>query len=427
VTAVVSIIAFLSMLALSFTRRRVLILCAFYFSFGLLTVMNEDTIPLLGGFKLYRIAYPFLFLSVLVRFFRDCDLLPSAGRWPLFSYLALAFLTVVSAFYTPYTKVLLFGDPASLFGVLVVMSLFWVSAFQIHGTVDTLIFNWTAAALSLVLSAWVIWTASQADFNAFRGGTNINENYESLFLLAGVFPVVNFISSNRSKVWKALLIATLFSISLGAFILASRGMIIATLLGVLAMVVALAKEITRRGLLLIGVILMVMVGGAILLPGGSNTVSAFQAPELGTLDERTIIWGRSLQHFMEAGPFQIFLGDGLSSSINVIATMLPEQENYHNVYLLWLMEQGILGLAVFLFFMYRIWCFVSRSDSPGRAMMLGWFVFLLVGGLSSTISSEHSFWIIMGVLSGTAAFSKPAREQNPQNVVVSKRILPAAT
>jgi O-antigen ligase len=97
------------------------------------------------------------------------------------------------------------------------------------------------------------------------------------------------------------------------------------------------------------------------------------------------------------------------------------------VYLLWLMEQGILGLALFLFFLYRIWRLVSGSDSSSRAMMLGWFVFLLVGGLSSTISNEHSFWIIMGVLSGAAAFSKPTREQSRQSVVVSKGMLPAVT
>lgn len=423
-TVVLSIIAFFSMLTLSFTRRRVFILCAFYLSFGLLTVLNEDTIPLLGGFKLYRIAYPFLFLSVLVRFFRDCDLLPSAGKWPLGSYLALVFLTVVSATYTPYTRVLVFSDPASLFGVLVVMSLFWVSAFQIHGTTDTLVFGWTAAGLSIVLSAWVIWTASQADFSSFRGGTNVNENYESLFLLAGVFPVVYFASSTKAKVWKALLIVALLLICLGSFILASRGMIIAALLGVLVMVVALTKKVAWRSLLFVGGILAVMAVGAILLPGGNNIVSAFQAPEVGTFDERTIIWAHSLQHFMEAGPFRIFLGEGLSSSTNVIASMLPLQDNYHNVYLLWLMEQGILGLTAFLYFMSRIWRLVSGSNSPDKAMMLGWFAFLLVGGLSSTISNEHSFWIILGVIFGTCVFSGPDREQVPGDVVATSRILP---
>jgi len=90
------------------------------------------------------------------------------------------------------------------------------------------------------------------------------------------------------------------------------------------------------------------------------------------------------------------------------------------------MEQGIVGLALFLLFLYRIWRLVSGSDSSSREMMIGWFVFLLVGVLSSTISSEHLFWIIMGVLCGTTVISQSTREQSRQKVVGSERILPAA-
>lgn len=93
----------------------------------------------------------------------------------------------------------------------------------------------------------------------------------------------------------------------------------------------------------------------------------------------------------------MFSGDGLSSSITVIATMIFDVGSYHNTYLLWLMEQGIVGLALFLLFLYRIWRLVSGSDSSSREMMIGWFVFLLLLDLSGTISSTHAFWIIMGL------------------------------
>jgi O-antigen ligase len=421
VAAAVSILVALSMLALSFTRRRIVILCVFYFSFGLLTVLNDDSIPLLGGGKLYRIAYPFLLLSVLIRIFRDSDFLISAKKWPLFSYLALVFLTVISSLYSSYIKVFTFSDSASLFGVLVVMSLFWISASHIQGPEDPVIFGGTAAALSIAISVWVIWTASQADFSAFRGGTNVNENYESLFVLAGVFPVVNCLFLATKKVWRALLAAALFSIALGAFILASRGMIIAALVGVLAMFAGFVRKVALGRVVFASVILALIFVGAIFLPGGGNIVGAFQAPELGTLDDRTMIWGFSIQRFMQAGIFQTLLGGGLSSSINVIT----EYGNYHNVFLLWLMEQGIVGLALFCFFLYRIWRLVVASDLRNREMMLGWFVFFLIGGLSSTISNEHSFWIIMGVLSGTAALSKLTVPNNSKAIDMSGRILAA--
>jgi O-antigen ligase len=412
--AVLFILVTLSMLFLSSTRRRIIVLCAFYFSFGLLTVINDDSVFLLGGLKLYRIAYPFLFLSVLVRILREPEFFAFVRRWPILPYLGLVFITLISSLHSLYIDVFSFNDPASLFGVLIVMSLYWISASQIQGPDDPLIFGGTAAALSLAISVWVIWTASRADFSAFRGGTNVNENYESLYVLAGVFPIIGLLFHVKSKVWRLFLILALLPIALGASILASRGMILAGLVGILAMSAGYAKKLKLSRVILLSAILVGVFAAATILPGGGNIVDVFQAPEVATLDDRTFIWGASMQRFMNAGILEILFGNGLSASLNLV----PDYGNYHNVFLQWLMEQGVVGLTLFLVFLSRTWGLVSRSDSSSRETMVGWFVFLLGAGLSSTISNEHCFWIIVGILAGAGAISKPAEEYARKKVDV---------
>jgi O-antigen ligase len=390
-------------LALSFSRKRILLLCFFYFALGFLTIVNEDTVPLLGGLRLYRVAYPFLLLSVFLRFIQDPTLYDRIRHWPNLSYAVLIFTLVLSSLYTPYIGVLRLGDPFGLSGTLVVVSLFLIGASHMQQQEDFVRFALITASLSFSVSVWVIWTAAQGDFTAFRGGTNINENYESLYVLAGAIPLVEFILTSKQVLTRVVstvgLLATLFA----SAILASRGPLIAAALGVSVTAIGLLRRLPRRKLVAISVAAVVLIGGIVLLPGASNVVNAFQDADVTTLDNRTVLWRYAWTHFCSLGAFRTLFGEGLSSGLPVLSSAFPDMPNYHNAYLMWLMERGITGLVVFLVFLFRVGYSIGKTSHPHRDLMRGWYVYVVVAGLTATVSNEHLFWLLLGVIIGAAS------------------------
>jgi O-antigen ligase len=98
-------------------------------------------------------------------------------------------------------------------------------------------------------------------------------------------------------------------------------------------------------------------------------------------------------------------GQGLSSGSFVIRPALPDYENYHNEYLTWLMDQGVVGLAAFVVFLYAVARRVMKSDHPLKNVMIGWLVFLSAAGFSSTISDQHLFWILLGTIVGASSWA----------------------
>jgi O-antigen ligase len=159
----------------------------------------------------------------------------------------------------------------------------------------------------------------------------------------------------------------------------------------------------HRRLAAAGILLAIIVGIVALLPGARNIVHTFQAVDTATLDDRTVIWQYSLDHFASYGGFKLLFGEGLSSGIPALSSMFPETPNYHNVYLMWLMERGIVGLFLFALFLYRIGRAIIKTTHNHKHPMLGWYIYLLVSGLSATVSHEHIFWILLGVVVGAAS------------------------
>src|ERR1700730_10371067 len=108
----ISLLMVTTLFLLAFTRRRILILCAFYVCYGLLTVINEDAVPILGGLTIYRMLYLILLLSIGLRILQDDRFLLRVRQWPLASFFVLLFVMAVSSFYSPSNTVLSFDDPS---------------------------------------------------------------------------------------------------------------------------------------------------------------------------------------------------------------------------------------------------------------------------------------------------------------------------
>src|SRR5216683_437527 len=207
-----SIICFLaisSLAVLSLTRYRILVICGLYSFYALLPVLDEGHVPRIGPLTIYRALYLILVIAVVALVIQDSNFLLRMRRWPVFSYIALLILVLGSALYSQTNSALDFDDSAGVWNRVVVLGLFWMSAALVQEESDVKFFGITSAGVALVLSLWVIWSASQFDFEALRGGVAVNQNHISVFVLAGAIPLVNCLFSARSYFFRVIVMLSL--------------------------------------------------------------------------------------------------------------------------------------------------------------------------------------------------------------------------
>ena len=408
------------------TRRRIFVICGFYCIYGFVKVLGLGSVMDWAQLVVFRALYLVLLISACARIVQDRAYLVQLRRWPLVSYAVLLVLFLASALYTKSNEP--FSDQSwNLWGLLTIISLFLLSASQIQEESDLQIFALTTIGVSLALSVWVISNAAQLNFEALRGGIDVNQNYVSVFVLAGIVPLVHSLFVTKHRFLKVLCLPVLLVVMLASLILASRGMIAAALAGVILMA---ARLVRGRGFpaVVALVAMLVLIGAiAVFLPGGDSFTARFQEENVGTLNDRTLIWSHALGYFADSGIARMIFGQGLSSGTFVIRPVLPIYENYHSEYLTWLMNQGVLGLAAFLAFLYSVLRRVLTSSHPLRNVMLGWLTFFGVAGFSSTVADLHLFWILMGVISGAVSLAKNSGSPSQSGLAVPGRRLASNT
>jgi O-antigen ligase/polysaccharide polymerase Wzy-like membrane protein len=400
---------------LSLTRRRIFVICGFYCFYALLTVLDEGNVPRLGPLTVYRALYFIIVISLVARVVQDRTFLLRMRRWPLLAYGAVMALVLASSLYSRSPHVFFSEATASIWDLVVIFSLFWMAAGHVHQESDVKILGATTTVVSLALSLWLIWTVAQLNFEAYRGGIEVNQNYVSLFVLVGALSLINALFMAKSWLLRFLLLSVLLGIVLGGMILASRGMLAGFAAAALFMVARLTQKRGLRFMLGAGLALVAVITIALFLPG-SSLLGRFLEGNLNTLNERTLIWSHSLNYYAESGFTRMLFGQGFASGQLVIRPVLPDFENYHNEYLRWLMDQGIVGLFTFMIFLYEVVRRVRAGDHPFKNVMIGWLAFLLVAGMSATMSEEHVFWILMGVMVGACALPR-GLGSSPQAVI----------
>lgn len=416
-----AIVPMLAVLAL--TRKRVFIICGFYCFYALLTVLDQGSVPHLGPFTLYRALYAIIAVSLLARWVQDPEFPIQMRRWPLFSYGFLLVLLLASSLYSQ-TSQPFSGDSGALWGRLAVVSLFWLAACHLQHESDLKIFAGTTVVISLVLCAWVIWSAANLNFQAYRGGIKADQNYVSGFVMTGALPLVNSFVTAKKRSARLVSAMFLFCVFFTSLLLASLGMFAGFAVAAFAIAISTLGW-RRRTLMTASAILIVAFGIGLLLPGGQNLLGRLKEPELRTLDSRTRVWSYSLQYFGDSSLLRMIFGQGLGSDPPILNPVAPELGNYHNDYLRWLMDRGIVGLMAFLLFLVNVWRRIVYSNHRLKPVLIGWFVFLVMASLSEAASDGHLFWIVMGI--ACAGGASAACTGSPHQFVLASAPKPGAS
>lgn len=410
-----SICAILVLCLVALTRHRIWVLCGFYCVYGVLKVIALGEIVEWHDLALFQGLYIVLLVSMIVRLWQDETFFGQIGRWPKMYFVAIGMM-YVSALYSISHHIFTAGNVNGLAPKLTIAALFFLAASQLQRTQDFKIFLFTTVFVSLALTVWVIWSAATLNFEGMRGGIDVNQNFVSVFVLAGAIPLVYMLFNSRGWILLGTL-AILLVVALGSFILASRGMLAAFMMALIFMAPDLLRGKSKKAVLALALTLVGVFAVAIMLPGGSSILARFYEGDLGTLDKRTLVWARAIDYFGDGSIGRQLFGYGLSSGEVILdVPILENLLNFHNQYLCWLVEQGFVGLIISCAFLLSMGRTVIASTHPLRPIMLGWLVFLLVSGLSSTIADLHAFWILLGAVAGAASAQK-AQLTLPQTAV----------
>jgi O-antigen ligase len=193
-------------------------------------------------------------------------------------------------------------------------------------------------------------------------------------------------------------------------LLASRSTWVAGIVAAVIMLMWQTNVSIHRRIVALGLMGVVVSAGMFYLPGGESLVKRFtEEGDLGTLNLRVVLWRISLNRIAERDLMELAFGEGLYSSA-ALFYRFSAFGAAHNMYLTWLLEEGLLGFLLFSWFLFFIGKHLFGSKHRGTTILIGWYTYLVVVGLAADISNSHVFWLVLGVVAGAGAFvKKPAR------------------
>ena len=254
-----------------------------------------------------------------------------------------------------------------------------------------------AAVASLTVSVWVIANAVQGGF-FYRGDVRIDQNVLSFFVGVGFLVVLSaWLHRPGGRNWalrtSGLLLA-LATMLYAMLLLASRGLLLAVSVAVVAMVVR--EALRNRSRLAATLVLACLMPLGLLLPGGQGVLQRFNDPGAETAGGRTLIWSVVGSELAASGPLQLLFGHGFGASKSLVEHHFTRLSATHNTYLQVLYDLGLSGLLVFLALHLRVWIRAWRTPNPAGTFVMATTTFLLAANLGLNTPESFLYWTIMG-------------------------------
>jgi len=262
--------------------------------------------------------------------------------------------------------------------------------------------------VSGVGTVWLYLAHRESDYQRYAGA-GLNANDLGLMMALSIPISYSLLIQTHGKmvwVYKAQLVLAVVTIVLTA----SRGAALASVVA-LAIVPATHARLTphrKIALLMTGVLLV--SGGILFVPASSwqrlSTVPTEFAQ--GTLTGRTLIWTAGWQLFLE----HPFLGVGANAFRPAVSRVLAEPIRLessspappaHNTFLSVLVEQGVIGFAIFCALLGSLAFAVEAMPEPWRRLWIVCLAVWVVGVSSLTWEMRKPTWYFFGLLIAQAA------------------------
>jgi O-antigen ligase len=270
-------------------------------------------------------------------------------------------------------------------------------------------FKATTVFASAAATVWVLYTSlTTSAVTIYRGGIDVDANYVSMLILIGTLAVSGKLTEKISVRNRVLISCWTLLAFYAMTILGSRGMSVALLVGILILFLnSLRRFRTLAALLTLGLVVFLVLPE---LPGSDMLAKRFSGANIETLNGRIVIWQDIIRSLERGTVTDMLFGYGFRASEDIVAAITGRiLTSTHNGYLRVFVEQGLVGLVLFLsmlgLIVRRLWR--ERKRDVGVLTLM---IALLVTNLSISSSDGFIFWIVLGA-AGAYAFKLPTEEQ----------------
>jgi O-antigen ligase len=230
---------------------------------------------------------------------------------------------------------------------------------------------------------------------------NINPNDAGLRLALSVPLAFYLAGSERNSLLAWLYRLQIVVAACGLFFTASRGALLA--LGVALLMIPLSFRMwtSRQRITMVVVIVIAAIAAVVLVPSSAWLRMASTGTEIqsGTMNDRTVIWHTGVELFGD----RPFVGAGAGGFGAGLEHKMALSWVAHNTFLSVLVEQGVIGFAIFLFLLVTLAYGTLGLPAFERNMWLVMLSTWAVGVSAMTWENSKPTWFLFGLLSANLA------------------------
>ena len=224
-------------------------------------------------------------------------------------------------------------------------------------------------------------------------------------MLTLAIPMAAYLTTQYRNKWlKTLYILAIPTIVFAVFLTGTRTASIVGIIGILYWLLTYRKSSLRIKSTFFIVFVVSMIAAVSLAPKESldRIMSSSKSISSGTLNNRTVIWGAALEQWKKSP----IIGNGIGSLEYVLNTKHVEYDSAHSAYIHILTENGMIGLALYLFMIISIIFYSFQASRSEMLFLMALLMTILVSQITQHTHFHKETWFAFTILAVHAYYEK---------------------
>ncbi len=232
-------------------------------------------------------------------------------------------------------------------------------------------------------------------------------------MLTLAMPMAAYLTTQyKNKLIKITYIIVIPTIVFAVFLTGTRTASIVGIIGILYWLITYRNASFRIKTTFFILFITSMIAAVSLAPKESldRILSSGQSISSGTLNNRTVIWGASIEQW-KLSPI---IGNGVGSLEYVLNTKHVEYDSAHSTYIHLLTENGLIGLGLYLLMILSIIYYGLKSPNSDMLFIMALLTTILVSQITQHTHFHKETWFALTVLAVHAYYSSINKNKTSQ-------------